>query len=75
MTLFVMNSSLFRQKVDLVRAIQKAEGYEACFKTGKAHVCEQNACLWREECLTGEHAADVATRRENHFLRNDRFGC
>lgn len=51
MTLHVMNSSLFSHKADLVRAIQKAEGYDACFKTGKAHVCGQHACLWRDECV------------------------
>lgn len=70
MTLFVMNCSLFRQKVDLVRAIQQAEGYEACFKTGKAHVCEQNACLWREECQFEERPVDVGTNRGRSVRKN-----
>lgn len=51
MTLYVTNCSLFRNKIDLVRAIQQAEGFEACFMTGKAHDCGQDACLWREECV------------------------
>jgi hypothetical protein len=51
MTLYVTNCTLFRQKADLVRAIQQAEGYDACFKTGKADVCGQDACLWREDCV------------------------
>jgi len=51
MSLYVVNCTLFRQKVDLVRAIQEAEGYEACFKSGKADDCGQDACLWREDCV------------------------
>ncbi len=38
------------KKADLVRSIQQAEGNEACFETGKAGVCGQYACLWREDC-------------------------
>ncbi len=38
------------KKADLVRAIQHAEGNEACFATGKAGVCGQHACLWLEDC-------------------------
>ena len=38
------------KKGDLVRAIQTAEGNEACFDTGKAAVCGQGECLWRDDC-------------------------
>lgn len=38
------------KKADLVRAIQQAEGNEACFDTGKAETCGQHTCLWREDC-------------------------
>ena len=38
------------RKADLVRAIQQAEGNEACFDTAKADMCDQAACLWREDC-------------------------
>jgi hypothetical protein len=37
-------------KGDLIRTIQKKEGNEACFATGKADVCGQGGCLWREDC-------------------------
>jgi hypothetical protein len=38
------------KKAELVRAIQQAEGNEACFETGKADICGQDQCLWREDC-------------------------
>jgi len=37
-------------KVDLVRALQQAEGNTACFLTGQADSCGQDICLWREAC-------------------------
>lgn len=39
------------KKDELILAIQKAEGNFPCFKTS-AGECEQNACLWREDCLS-----------------------
>lgn len=39
------------KKADLVRAIQQAEGNEACFDTGMSERCGQEQCLWREDCL------------------------
>ena len=39
------------KKAELIRAIQQAEGNDACFGTGKADVCRQHACLWREDCV------------------------
>lgn len=38
------------KKADIVRAIQQAEGNEACFASGKDGVCGQLDCLWREDC-------------------------
>ena len=38
------------KKVELVRAIQSAEGNTACFDTEKSG-CGQLACCWREDCL------------------------
>lgn len=38
------------KKVELIRAIQKAEGNEPCFDTDKAALCGQKSCLWREDC-------------------------
>ena len=37
-------------KVELVRAIQAAEGNNACFGHGQADTCGQDACLWRQDC-------------------------
>jgi hypothetical protein len=38
------------KKSELVRAIQQAEGNEPCFDSGKAAVCGQDSCTWREDC-------------------------
>ncbi len=38
------------KKVDLVRAIQQAEGNPACFMTGFVNDCGQPTCLWRPDC-------------------------
>lgn len=38
------------KKEELVRAIQEAEENIPCFGTGKAIVCGQHECLWREDC-------------------------
>lgn len=40
------------KKVDLVRAIQSAEGNLPCFGTGAASSCGQDGCLWRDDCDT-----------------------
>lgn len=39
------------KKGELVRAIQSAEGNEACFGTARVLVCGQYQCLWRSDCL------------------------
>ena len=39
-----------KNKGELIRTIQKTEGNDACFGTGKAHVCGQVECLWRDDC-------------------------
>jgi hypothetical protein len=38
------------KKVDLIRAIQSAEGNTPCFQTG-VDSCDQTACCWRSICL------------------------
>ena len=38
------------KKVELVQAVQAAEGNEACFGTGKAVQCGQHECLWKHDC-------------------------
>lgn len=39
------------KKAELIRAIQKAEGYSDCFATPYANECNQTSCLWREDCM------------------------
>ena len=38
------------KKGELIRSIQKTEGNEECFDTGKSQQCGQEECLWREDC-------------------------
>ena len=35
---------------EIVRAIQRAEGYAACYMTGEVLSCGQVNCLWRTVC-------------------------
>ena len=37
-------------KTDLIRAIQIAEGSNACFATSSVQTCGQMNCLWRADC-------------------------
>jgi len=39
------------KKADLIRAIQSAEGLEACFGTRPAAECREVSCLWRQDCM------------------------
>lgn len=38
------------KKGDLIKEIQRAEGNEECYNSGKAASCGQDACAWREDC-------------------------
>lgn len=38
------------KKAELIRAIQLAEGNDACFEAGKVSHCGQGECLWRVDC-------------------------
>jgi hypothetical protein len=38
------------KKAEIIRTIQRSEQNEACFETGKADSCAQEACLWRTLC-------------------------
>jgi hypothetical protein len=39
-----------QKKADLIRAIQKAEGNDQCFSSGR-NSCDQISCCWRDDCL------------------------
>jgi hypothetical protein len=38
-------------KADLIRAIQRAEGNFDCFGTAVEEECDQESCLWQEDCF------------------------
>ena len=38
------------KKVELIRAIQAAEGNPQCFDTVQIERCGELGCLWREDC-------------------------
>lgn len=40
------------KKKDIVRAIQDKEQNIPCFGTGRVQYCEEDICLWREDCLS-----------------------
>ena len=37
-------------RTELIRAIQRAEGYSDCFATMHVNDCNQMQCLWRVDC-------------------------
>lgn len=39
-------------KEELIRAIQKKEGYTACFR--REDFCEEKECLWKDDCIPGK---------------------
>jgi hypothetical protein len=47
-------------KADLVRAIQRAEGNFDCFGTAMDEECDQESCLWREDCFFESVAEEMA---------------
>lgn len=38
-------------RAELVRAIQRAEGNFDCFGTAVEEECDQENCIWREDCF------------------------
>lgn len=39
------------KKLELIRAIQRAEGNSDCFGSAASGYCDQTGCLWREDCM------------------------
>ncbi|SFM84436.1 hypothetical protein [Thermodesulforhabdus norvegica] len=39
-------------KVEIIRAIQRAERNPECFGTDRVFVCGETGCLWRSDCET-----------------------
>jgi len=42
-------------KTELIKAIQADEGNFDCFGSAYDGVCDQENCLWREDCLATVH--------------------
>ena len=39
------------RKAELIRAIQQAEGNFDCYGTATEEECDQEECIWREDCF------------------------
>ncbi len=38
-------------KAEVVRAVQRAEGEVDCYASAAAEECDQEDCMWREDCF------------------------
>ncbi len=38
-------------KAGIIHAIQRSEGVEECFGSAGAEECDEESCLWREDCF------------------------
>jgi hypothetical protein len=47
------------EKADLIRAIQRAEGNFDCFGTATGEECDQEECLWRDDCFRVSVAEEI----------------
>jgi len=46
------------EKAEIIRAIQRAEGNFDCYGTATEEECDQEECLWREDCFKESVAAE-----------------
>ena len=44
------------KKTDIIRAIQKAENNIECYGTERIMHCNEDICLWRDDCLSFNEA-------------------
>jgi len=42
---------LKQPKADLIKSIQLQEGNFDCFASARQQICNQPACLWRDDCF------------------------
>ena len=48
-----MDINTYRMKKEgIIRAIQQAENNMACFATERVTYCNEDKCLWRDDCLS-----------------------
>jgi hypothetical protein len=43
------------KKADVVRAIQPEENNIDCYATQRVDICNEKACLWRNDCISLNH--------------------
>ena len=43
------------KKADAIRSIQRAENNIDCYGTLRVDICNEDACLWRNDCLALNH--------------------
>jgi len=44
------------KKIDVIRSIQRAENNINCYATQRVDVCNEDACLWRNDCISLDQA-------------------
>ena len=47
------------EKAEIIRAIQRAEGNFDCFGTATGEECDQEECLWRDDCFRDSVAEEI----------------
>ncbi len=51
-----MDISVYRMnKLDMIRAIQRAQDKICCYGTEWVDYCDKSPCLWREDCFELNH--------------------
>lgn len=40
------------KKIEVIRSIQRAENNIDCYGTDRVEICNEDACLWRDDCLS-----------------------
>ena len=51
-----MDISTYRmKKQEMIQAIQQAEKNIPCFGTERVDYCYEEACLWRNDCVSSNH--------------------
>jgi hypothetical protein len=46
------------KKIDVIRAIQRAEDNPECYGTQRVEHCREDFCLWRHDCVSQNNMFD-----------------
>lgn len=46
-------------RAELIKSIQSEEGNFTCFASAARGECDQEGCLWREDCFNAAKAAEL----------------